>query len=243
MERRKDNNSSWQGPHFVVVGGYDRAHVGYRDYDPGRNHPYPAQGFNQIYLQNEDESEANYQLLQLIRYKTVFSHNNTLDSRILLADDHSPVEMLVIDPQGRRTGYDLATGTQLVENPMSRYSIEEPVGSLDPADPPGEPVTIQYDSISLIQEILTELAGITTTNTHDAERLAESIEKLQSLDVRSETRKNAKRNIQEIIEAAEKLKKLSIDTSAIRLKLDELLKIWERKWYLAKGPWKQGGDE
>lgn len=43
------------------------------------------------------------------------------DPRRLIISAHSPVELLVIDPSGRRTGYDSATGTVLNEIPGSIY--------------------------------------------------------------------------------------------------------------------------
>ena len=50
---------------------------------------------------------------------------------------------------------------------------------------------------------------------------------------RKNEEKFAEKNIAAILKAVEVVRGLSIDASAIRLKLDELLRLWERKWYLS----------
>lgn len=50
----------------------------------------------------------------------------------------SPVQLLVTDPSGRRTGYDSATGTVLTEIPNSIYITQTLVDQLNPSNPPSE---------------------------------------------------------------------------------------------------------
>ena len=122
----------YHSSHFTVVGGYDKVNSAYRDYDPGQRYGLPAQGYNQLY--------DPYNFIKLLRFKDAYYQwNNAVDESIIYGTVHSPVEMLMIDPLGRRTGYDPATGTKLTENPMSHYSVEEPISSLDPDALPGEP--------------------------------------------------------------------------------------------------------
>ena len=117
--------------HFTVVGGYDKENSEYRDYDPGQSYALPALGYNKLY--------KPYTFDRLLRFSLLYSSKNTIDVSSLWAYIHSPVEMQIIDPQGRKTGYDPATGTKIVENPMSDYHTDQPISSLNANDPPGEP--------------------------------------------------------------------------------------------------------
>jgi hypothetical protein len=49
---------------------------------------------------------------------------------------HSPVELLVTDPQGRQTGYDQSSGTILEDIPDSSYEFEQGIGDSGGILPP-----------------------------------------------------------------------------------------------------------
>jgi hypothetical protein len=83
---------------------------------------------------------------------------------------------------------------------------------------------------------------MTSKNKSDAKNIAEAIDKLLSVDSRNATLRGARRNIRLIIEAIEELREVSVDISSLRLRLDELLKIWERKWFLAHGAGRKEDD-
>ncbi len=117
-----------------------------------------------------------------------------------------------------------ALGTELRYNNGSEFRL---YGNYDLS------LEIEYNSADLLQNVITQLSEITTTSRKDARRIEESIDKLQSIDRRGTRLETARNNIQAIIEATEELSNLSIDISAIRLELDELLKIWEKKWSLS----------
>ncbi len=67
-----------------------------------------------------------------------------------------------------------------------------------------------------------------------SERLAQAIRELNRVDADASDRKSAGRNIERIQKAINMILKLKTDVSGIRLTLDELLRVWERKWYLAE---------
>ncbi len=127
--------------HFVLVAGYDSTFAGtelgrYSAYDPGRTNPNPnfepPQPLGGYY--------TNLAFVQLYRYIGVYSRSD-LNSEFRISV-HSPVEIQIIDPMNRRTGYDPETGLKLQENPLSLYFSEEPPSSLDGDDVPEEPVKI-----------------------------------------------------------------------------------------------------
>jgi len=63
-------------------------------------------------------------------YFSVLLLSGTLaDQRSLRVSAHSPVELLITDPQGRRLGYDPTTGTILNEIPDAEYSIQSIVAN------------------------------------------------------------------------------------------------------------------
>ncbi len=93
-------------------------------------------------------------------------------------------------------------------------------------------LTIQNSSNGLLQSILTDLKNITMPNGADAERIANAINDLSRVVNDASSKKEAEENIRNIVKATDEVRKLSLDTTALRLKLDELLKIWEKKWFL-----------
>lgn len=93
-------------------------------------------------------------------------------------------------------------------------------------------VSVQNNSVELLQGIISELNSIPLTNTEDADRVVKAIENLSSINTNASSKKEAEQNIRFIIKAINEVRSLSFDASEIRLKLDELLKVWEMKWYL-----------
>jgi hypothetical protein len=92
-------------------------------------------------------------------------------------------------------------------------------------------VNIQSSSSELLQVIINELRSISVTGSRDRDLIKEAIEKLSEIDVNASKRKQGERNIRKIVSAVKEILKLSFDSSGIRLRLDELLKLWEAKWH------------
>ncbi len=93
-------------------------------------------------------------------------------------------------------------------------------------------LTIAQNSAELLQGIINDLNNLKPKPKEDREKIKEAIEELKDINQNASKRKSAEKNIERILEAIEELNETSMDMSSSRLKLDELLKIWERKWYL-----------
>ncbi len=93
-------------------------------------------------------------------------------------------------------------------------------------------LSIANNSSKLLQTIITELSSMTTSSSEDAEKLADAIEILNQINTNATNKKDAENNIKSIVNAIDKIRKVSSDVSETRLKLDELLKIWEKKWWM-----------
>jgi len=91
---------------------------------------------------------------------------------------------------------------------------------------------VVYNSTELLSQIITDLQNILPPGKKDAHKIHAVIEELSKINGNADNRKEAEKNIERITDAVKELKKVSADTSAIRLKLDELLKIWQKKWSL-----------
>jgi len=92
-------------------------------------------------------------------------------------------------------------------------------------------LTIEHNSSELQSQINTDLNSLQAEG-KDKDHINDAIEELNEINQNASNRKDAENNIEKITEAIEELKKVSINISDVRLKLDELLKIWEKKWYL-----------
>lgn len=67
-------------------------------------------------------------------YYSILLLSGTLaDQRSLRISAHSPVELLVTDPQGRKTGYDPSTDTHWNEIPEAEYFVESIAADADPS--------------------------------------------------------------------------------------------------------------
>ena len=93
---------------------------------------------------------------------------------------------------------------------------------------------IQNSSAELLRTIMSELSGLSANNTADADRITKAVADISVINVNASSRKDAEENIKLITNATDEIRKLSFDISDVRLKLDELLRIWEKKWYLMK---------
>ncbi len=68
------------------------------------------------------------------------------------------------------------------------------------------------------------------------ERINQAIRELNRIEAFASDRNAAERNIEHIHRAIERVLKLRMSVTEIRLNLDELLKVWEKKWYLMPSP-------
>ena len=73
-------------------------------------------------------------------YKSMEVYTTTIPSILtgLYASAHSPVELLVIDPFGNKTGYDSTTGTILTQIPNSSYTTQSIGDATNPSSPPSQ---------------------------------------------------------------------------------------------------------
>lgn len=95
-------------------------------------------------------------------------------------------------------------------------------------------VNVQNSSSELLQTIIADLKAIAATANHkDKKRIRKAVEKLSHINTNASTKWQIENNIWRIILAINDVQKISIDSSDIRWKLDELLKVWEAKWYHA----------
>ncbi len=93
-------------------------------------------------------------------------------------------------------------------------------------------LTVQNSSGEQLGMVLADLRALAVKTVSDADRVAKAIDLLMLVDTNAGTRRVAEDNIKLILQAIEEVRMLSIDAPALRTGLDELLKVWERKWYL-----------
>ena len=94
-------------------------------------------------------------------------------------------------------------------------------------------VTVAVDSADLLKKIISDLQILNVTKA-DADHVTNALADLNLIkDYAGVTKTDAQNNINHILSALSELGKVSVDVSAIRLELDELLKIWQAKWNLA----------
>jgi len=94
-------------------------------------------------------------------------------------------------------------------------------------------LNIRYSSEELLYEVITDLINITTLNIDDAERIDKAMDALLQVNRQASNIKEKEDNLRQILKAADEVRSISIDALTIRLKLDELLRIWETKWYIS----------
>jgi DNA-binding beta-propeller fold protein YncE len=150
---------SWTGgnSHFVLIGGYDKETRSYRAYDPGRYYnrekKFPP-GLWELY----DNRGLTYTPLRVDRFKYDSSMLGKPNLSELSARDYSPVEILIIDPQGRATGYDPVTGAKVEDIPYASYS-EESISSLDSDDPEPEPTKELHIDMPIAGNYILKMTG------------------------------------------------------------------------------------
>lgn len=93
---------------------------------------------------------------------------------------------------------------------------------------------VETCSADLLQTVITDLLALPAADRKDRKRIAEALSELNQIRQTIVNSEGAEENIERITEAAEEVAKLTIDAGKVRVQLDELLKIWQRKWYLLK---------
>jgi hypothetical protein len=93
---------------------------------------------------------------------------------------------------------------------------------------------VETTSTDLLQGVKADLMGLPTTDKGDRKRINEALSELCEVRQNAATAEAAKDNLEKLTEAAEEIADLTVTCREVRLKLDELIKIWQRKWYLMK---------
>ncbi|HEY6871727.1 MAG TPA: Ig-like domain-containing protein [Geobacteraceae bacterium] len=93
-------------------------------------------------------------------------------------------------------------------------------------------LSVENDSAALLQEVIAALNAISVADANDLVVLSDALNQLGKVDLNPADMKGADKGVQAVTGVAREIEGLSTDTTAIRLKLDELLKILEKKWYL-----------
>lgn len=93
-------------------------------------------------------------------------------------------------------------------------------------------ITVHNSSRQLLEKIIGELKAVPVETTKDADLITKAVIQLQLVNASAANRKEAEDNIRNIVQAIEEVRKLSVDMSGLRAELGELLKVWEKKWYL-----------
>ncbi|MBI1921559.1 MAG: hypothetical protein HYS23_10840 [Geobacter sp.] len=91
------------------------------------------------------------------------------------------------------------------------------------------------DLSGLLQKIISELNGISTSNSNDLVILTDAFGLLSQVNVNPPDARTAEKNVETVTKVAWLIRGLSVDSTEIRLNLDELLKVLEKKWYLMGG--------
>ncbi len=97
-------------------------------------------------------------------------------------------------------------------------------------------LTVPNSSNDLLPKIITDLRNMQAKSVTDADLIAKAVEQLLLLKVNAGNRKEAEDNIRYVIQAIDEARKISSEVTVLRAELDELLKIWEKKWYLMDLP-------
>lgn len=92
--------------------------------------------------------------------------------------------------------------------------------------------TVQNDAADLLQTVIAELNGVPVAGSNDLAVLTDAVGRLSQVTVTPLDGKDAEKGVEAVTAVTKLLRGLSADMTDIRLRLDELLKILERKWYL-----------
>lgn len=154
-----DERGNTHDSHFVLIGGYDKENSSYRAYDPGQSYNTEADfppGLNQLY--SKEGTPKDYNPLRVDRFKSDWGMIGKPNLSELSARVYSPVEIQIIDPQGRATGYDSVTGAKAEDIPYASYS-EESISSINPDDPEPEPTKELYIDRPIAGNYILKMTG------------------------------------------------------------------------------------
>ncbi len=122
--------------HFVLVSGYSQKYESYSANDPGKFYDrLPAPALAEFY--QDEYQNPTYHALGIRRFTALYSRRPPNLSR-LSCWIYSPVEVQIVDPKGRVTGYDKVTDTKVEDIPRTYYGTEL-IDSINTQDPTGEP--------------------------------------------------------------------------------------------------------
>ena len=98
-------------------------------------------------------------------------------------------------------------------------------------------MSVESNSDDLLGNIVTDLKAMLQGKTGAAaDLIARAIDSALQVMRTASTRKEIENNIRYVVAAIDAVRMLPIDAAPIRNDLDELLKFWEKKWYLAEAP-------
>ena len=92
-------------------------------------------------------------------------------------------------------------------------------------------VKVEKSSGTLLRDVLYDLNTTTAAGKEDALAIFKALDDLRSVNESAGDRKTAEQNIIAILNAIDEVKKSTPAKWRIRLQLDELLKVWGRKWF------------
>jgi hypothetical protein len=98
-------------------------------------------------------------------------------------------------------------------------------------------VSVENSSDDMLQKIVIDLDAMLQGKTGAAaDLIAKAIDSVLQVTRSASTRKEIESNIRYIVTAIDAVRMLPVDAASIRRDLGELLKFWEKKWYLAELP-------
>jgi len=92
--------------------------------------------------------------------------------------------------------------------------------------------TLTNDSAGLMQLAINDLLVLPVKEKKDRKRVDKALSELYRAIQEAVDRDQAEDNLERILDAVEEVAELSEEPKELRVKLDELMKIWQRKWYL-----------
>ncbi|WP_054694036.1 hypothetical protein [Geotalea toluenoxydans] len=92
--------------------------------------------------------------------------------------------------------------------------------------------TLEHDSAGLLQSVINDLLVLPVKEKKDRKRVDKALSELYKVLQGAVDRDQAEDNLERILDAAEEVAELTEEPKELRVKLDELMKIWQRKWYL-----------
>lgn len=91
---------------------------------------------------------------------------------------------------------------------------------------------VTASSADLLHKIVSELYAMSVPERKDRKKIAAAMAELHQVRQAASTAQAAEENIEKIVAATNELLGVSSDVHPVRIGLDELLKIWQRKWSL-----------